>query len=66
MRLGWFVPLPGPFNLGGTLWRSGRHRDRRRQVWHGTLTDGWQCRHDHHREDTAQACAQREQRRRAT
>ena len=26
MRLGWGIPLPGPFWLGGTIWRSGRSR----------------------------------------
>src|SRR2546430_7816592 len=26
MRIGWHVPLPGPFSAGGTLWRSKRRR----------------------------------------
>lgn len=60
MRLGWRIPLPGPFSLSGTIWRSRR----RRQVFHGTLP-GWTCPHDHRREDTAIECAQREARRRA-
>lgn len=60
MRLGWSIPLPGPFRLSGTIWRSRRRRGR---VYHGTLP-GWQCPHGHRREDTAVACAQREQRRR--
>ncbi len=59
MRLGWRIPLPGPFYLGGTVWRS-RPRGR---VYHGTLP-GWRCPHNHRREDTAVACAQREERRR--
>lgn len=29
MRLGWSVPLPGPFRLSGTAWRSRRRRRRR-------------------------------------
>jgi hypothetical protein len=62
MRLGWSIPLPGPFWLSGTIWRS-RHRRRRTPVYHGTLP-GWRCAHDHRREDTAQACAEREARRR--
>jgi hypothetical protein len=28
MRLGWSVPLPGPFRIGGTVWRSRRRRGR--------------------------------------
>lgn len=63
MRIGWRIPLPGPFYLAGTVWRSrGRHA-RRRPAYHGTLP-GWQCPHDHRRPDTATACAQREERRR--
>lgn len=62
MRLGWSIPLPGPFRLSGTIWRS-RYRRRRAPVYHGTLP-GWQCPHNHRREDTAQACAQREAARR--
>ena len=61
MRLGWHVHLFGPFGVGGTIWRS---RPRRRRVYHGTLPDGWTCRHDHRREDTAIACAEHEARRR--
>jgi hypothetical protein len=65
MRLGWSIPLPGPFRLSGTIWRSGRRRRRSRTpVWHGQLP-GWQCPHNHTREDTAVACARREARRRA-
>ena len=62
MRLGWRIPLPGPFFLSGTILR---HRLRRSRVYHGTLP-GWQCPHNHRREDTAMACAGRERRRRAT
>lgn len=63
MRLGWNIPLPGPFFLSGTIWRS---RSRRQHVprYHGTLTDGWKCPHFHLREDTANACAAAELRRR--
>ena len=57
MRLGWSIPLPGPFRLSGTLWRS------RRRGYRGTLP-GWRCEHEHSRRDTAVACAQREARRR--
>lgn len=60
MRLGWSVPLPGPFRLSGTLWRSRR----RPRGFHGTLP-GWQCPHNHERQDTAIACAQREARRKS-
>jgi hypothetical protein len=28
MRIGWHVPLPGPFSVGGTIWRSKRRRQR--------------------------------------
>jgi hypothetical protein len=61
MRLGWRIPLGGPFSLSGTVWRSKR---RRRRGYHGTLP-GWQCPHNHSRENLAVACAQREARRRA-
>jgi hypothetical protein len=68
IRLGWSVPLPGPFRLSGTLWRSKRRRPKRRgparPVYHGTLP-GWKCTHNHSREDLAVACAQRESKRRA-
>lgn len=60
MRLGWSIPLPGPFRLSGTIWRS----KRRRRGYHGTLP-GWKCPHLHSRQDLAVACAQREARRRA-
>ena len=59
MRFGWHVYLPGPFGVGGTIWRS----KRRQRGYHGTLP-GWKCPHNHQREDTAIACAQREARRR--
>jgi hypothetical protein len=62
MRLGWSIPLPGPFRIGGTIWRSGGRRRSRAPVWHGTLP-GWRCPHNHRREDTARACAQRQARR---
>jgi hypothetical protein len=26
MRIGWFIPLPGPLNVGGIIWRSKRGR----------------------------------------
>jgi hypothetical protein len=60
MRIGWHIPLPGPFSVGGTLWRS---KPRRRRGYHGTLP-GWKCPHNHSRRDLAEACAQREARRR--
>jgi hypothetical protein len=64
MRLGWSIPLPGPFRLSGTIWRSKRRRrGRRRLVYHGQLP-GWKCPHNHSREDLAIACAQREAKRR--
>jgi len=38
MRLGWRIPLPGPFFLGGTVWRS-RRRYVPADYWtHGTCT----------------------------
>jgi hypothetical protein len=65
MRFGWHIGLPGPFYLGGTIWRSKRRRRRsRRPVWHGTLPGGWRCPHNHTRPDTATACANAEARRR--
>jgi hypothetical protein len=60
VRIGWHIPLPGPFSVGGTLWRS---KPRRRPGYHGTLP-GWKCPHNHSRPDLAEACAQREARRR--
>lgn len=60
MRLGWSIPLPGPFRLSGTIWRS----KRRRRGHRGTLP-GWKCPHLHSRAELAIACAQREARRRA-
>jgi hypothetical protein len=59
MRLGWSIPLPGPFRLSGTVWRSKPRRRPQAPVYHGTLP-GWACPHDHRRLDTATACAQRE------
>jgi hypothetical protein len=66
MRISWSLPLPGPFRIGGTVWRSGRRHRRapRREVFRGQLP-GWQCPHEHKRADTALACAGREARRRA-
>jgi hypothetical protein len=61
MRIGWHIPLPGPFSIGGTLWRS---KSRRRRGYHGTLP-GWKCPHNHSRPDLARACANREAARRA-
>jgi len=58
MRLGWRIGLPGPFYLGGTIWRS------RRRGWHGTLPDGWKCHHQHRSQEAAVECAQNEERRR--
>lgn len=63
MRLYWHKHLFGPFGIGGTIWRSKRRR-RRQPVWHAQLPDGWRCPHDHRREDTADACRDRELRRR--
>jgi hypothetical protein len=60
MRIGWSIPLPGPFWIGGTLWQS----KRRTRYYNGTLPDGWRCRHHHQREDTALACANQEAKRR--
>jgi hypothetical protein len=62
MRLGWSLNRSGPhLFLTGTIWRS---KPRRHDpVYHGTLP-GWRCPHEHRREDTAIACAQREARRR--
>lgn len=59
MRIGWHIPLPGPFSIGGTVWRS----KRRHRGYHGTLPS-WKCPHNHSRPDLAEACAQREARRR--
>ena len=52
MRIGWSIPLPGPFRVGGTVWRS------KRRGMHGTLP-GWKCPHNHSRPDLAIACANR-------
>jgi hypothetical protein len=65
MRLGWSIPLGGPFRLSGTIWRS----KRRRRGYHGKLPAmpgyrKWTCPHNHSRPDLAIACAQREARRR--
>lgn len=57
MRLGWSIPLPGPFRLSGTVWRSKPRR--RGPVYHGKI-GRWTCPHNHQREDTAVACARRE------
>ena len=63
MRLGWHIPLPGPFSLSGTIWQS---RRRRGPVFRGELPRyGWVCPHEHRRQDTALECARREARRRA-
>ena len=67
MRIGWHIPLPGPFSIGGTVWRSKSRRSRSRTRprtaaarggYHGTLP-GWTCPHNHSRPDLAEACAQR-------
>ena len=67
MRIGWHIPLPGPFSIGGTVWRSKSRRSRSRtrprtaaarRGYHGTLP-GWTCPHNHSRPDLAEACAQR-------
>jgi hypothetical protein len=60
MRIGWRIPLPGPFYIGGTVWRS----KRRRRGYHGTLP-GWKCEHVHRTRTAAEECANRELRRRA-
>jgi hypothetical protein len=58
VKLGYSIPLPGPFRLFGTVWRSKSCRRRRRApVYHGTLP-GWSP-HNHTREDLALACARR-------
>lgn len=62
MRIGWSIPLPGPFRVSGTVWRSKSRR--RGKTYHGQLP-GWKCPHNHSREDLALACAQREAQRRA-
>jgi hypothetical protein len=61
MRITWSLPLPGPFRIGGTLWRSKRRP--RGKTWHGTLP-GWKCHHDHRTVEAARECAAREQRKR--
>jgi hypothetical protein len=62
MRIGWSIPLGGPFRLSGTVWRS----KSRRRGYHGALQNPrWTCPHNHSRPDLAQACAEREARRRA-
>lgn len=58
VRIGWSIPLPGPFRLSGSLGRS-----RRRRVYHGTLP-GWKCWHAHRHPEQARACARREAQRR--
>jgi len=67
VRIGWHIPLPGPFSIGGTVWRSKSRRSRSRTRprtaaarggYHGTLP-GWTCPHNHSRPDLAEACAQR-------
>lgn len=63
MRLGWRIPLPGPFYLSGTVVQSRRRHRAGRRTYHGTLP-GYRCPHNHRREDTAIACANREARRR--
>jgi hypothetical protein len=62
MRIWWSLPLPGPFRIGGTVWRS----KSRRSGFHGVhdLLPGWQCRHNHSRLDLAADCANREYARR--
>ena len=64
MRIGWHIPLPGPFSIGGTVWRSKSKSKKRQRGYHGTLP-GWKCPHNHSRMDVAVACAQREEHRRA-
>jgi hypothetical protein len=61
MRLGWRIGLPGPFSIGGTLWRSKRRRPRKR-YFYGYLADGSHCPHHHTRVDTAQACTRKNKR----
>lgn len=63
MRLGGSIG-PRLLRLSWTYWRS-RPRRAPRHWWAGKLDDGWTCPHHHTREDTAEACAQRELRRRA-
>lgn len=63
MRIGWRLPLVWPFYISDTIWQSSRRP--RGPVWHGQLRDGWTCPHSHRRQDTAEACAKAELRRRA-
>jgi hypothetical protein len=71
VRLGWSVGF-GPFRLGGTIFRTRRRRKRRRaparRVWHGQVTNQgrvvWTCPHNHSRPDLADACSERELKRR--
>ena len=66
MRIGWRIPLPGPFSVSGTVWRSkprrrskpGHPAQQRQRGYNGTL-QGWTCPHNHSRPDLAVACAQR-------
>lgn len=62
MRIWWSLPLPGPFRVGGTVWRS----KSRRRGYHGvhSALPGWQCPHNHSRLDLATECANQEARRR--
>src|SRR5690349_17186296 len=57
MRIWWSLPLPGPFRVGGTAWRSNS-----RPGYHGVHSElpGWKCPHNHSRLDRAVACANRE------
>jgi hypothetical protein len=58
MRFWWSLHW-GPFGVGDTIWRS-----KRRQRWYVAKLPGWECKHHHTREDTAEECALRELRRR--
>lgn len=53
MRLGWHIPLPGPFYLAGTIWRS---KSRRRYP----VQD---CGHAHRTRQAYVECRMRQQRR---
>lgn len=55
MRIGWRVPLPGPFYLAGTVWRSHKRRAAS-QYWYGYRPDGSRCPHRHRRPETALEC----------
>lgn len=50
MRLGWRIPLPGPFSLSGTVWRSKRPKPVTRQY------KVQSCGHAHRTEQAHREC----------